>query len=276
MVHINARDDRLQVDDLDFSLTTAKSRHRGLVQKVSSITLLQSPQYDAELGIGQNTSQRSQNRRIDIITQTAGQQTVRSGGRNRGPSSRTARERSLWIGRRGSPAVGRSSTSSSDGFSANNHVAKIPVKSQSAAVVLGNFDELGFDIDLRRGDVEHLKSFFDDVQILLSSAHEQSAFTIVEEHSLGCGHVHTNSDEEIANRHLDTLHGVGAGNTIDTTAAGSAATLAADTTTARSARSKCNTRNSENATTALAVLTATTGVTATATAAATAAATTAA
>ena len=83
-------------------------------------------------------------------------------------------------------AVGRSSAAGQAHRAVvHQHVAEIPVEAERAVVVLGDFDELGFNVDLRRSNVEHLHGGFDGVEILQGGTHHQRAFAVVEENALG-------------------------------------------------------------------------------------------
>src|SRR5262249_31622631 len=115
-----------------------------------------------------------------------------------------------------------------DGVVVHQNIAQVPVKAQRASVALRNLDEFGFDVYLRRRDIQDLHRLLDNVQVLQRRPDEQGACAVVEKDALaGIGQHHAQRGEEVAHQQVHGLLQVGARYVSDAGAPGSAATQTA-------------------------------------------------
>src|SRR5208337_4190456 len=118
--------------------------------------------------------------------------------------------------------VGRSRAARKpNGIIGHQEIAQVPLEAQRMAVVLGHFNELGFDVHLGRRDVQHLHALFDQVQVGQRGLDQQRSFAVIEEHDLA-GRVlpvDAQGDEELLDHPLNNSHVISAGNATDAAAA---------------------------------------------------------
>jgi hypothetical protein len=96
-----------------------------------------------------------------------------------------SRKHTGWIRRGRSAGEAGSCAPTGSNFSATHQdVAEQPLKAQSLVVGLVDFNESGFDLHLRRCDIQRLDGFFNDVQVGHRGAHKQDAGSVIEEERL--------------------------------------------------------------------------------------------
>src|SRR5207249_8953829 len=111
-----------------------------------------------------------------------------------------------------------------DPAAVHQHVAQVPIETEGLGIVLRDFNEFGFDVDLRRRYVEDLNRGLYDVQVLQAGADEQAAFPVVEIDAFaGLTQVHAQGRKEIEDRLLHFEGEIGRGQKPQPTTAAAAA-----------------------------------------------------
>ena len=98
-----------------------------------------------------------------------------------------------------------------DALVVHQEIAQVPVKAQSAVVVLVHFHEASLDGDFRRRDVQGLDRLLDHVQIFIRRVNRQRALAVIEENALRSGQIHAYGIEEIDHGQLDFQRRIQAG-----------------------------------------------------------------